>query len=89
LKKCAVCGKELLEFESFKCDFCKAVFCKNHRLAENHNCPKMPQRSPLGNWKAKPDFNDYVTQTTMLGITKISNKKKKESLKDRLKKFFT
>ncbi len=89
MKLCKVCGKELLEFESFKCDFCKDVFCNSHRLAENHNCPKMPKRSPIGNWKAKPDFNDYVVETTILGISKVTNKKKGKSLKEKLKGFFS
>ena len=85
---CKSCGKVLTQIESFKCDFCQETFCSDHRLAESHSCLKAPERTPLGNWKAKPEFDDYVTQSQILGITKIKAKKKEKSIKKRLKSLF-
>ncbi len=41
--KCQQCGKE--EVLPFKCPFCQGLFCAEHRLPENHNCPEI--------WRAK------------------------------------
>jgi Zn-dependent protease len=41
--KCQHCGKE--EVLPFKCAFCNGLFCAEHRLPENHNCPEI--------WRAK------------------------------------
>jgi predicted nucleic acid binding AN1-type Zn finger protein len=49
--KCELCGKEA--DLPFQCSFCQKSFCIEHRLPENHQCPKAPQRTPLGPWKAK------------------------------------
>jgi len=46
MPKCERCGKEVLL--PFKCNFCGKYFCVEHRLPENHNCPNMPKRLPLG-----------------------------------------
>ena len=48
---CEECGKEV--FLPFECNFCGSKFCIAHRLPENHSCPSMPRRTPLGPWKAK------------------------------------
>ncbi len=37
--KCQTCGQEA--FLPFQCLYCRDHFCANHRLPENHNCPKM------------------------------------------------
>ena len=41
--KCQQCGRE--EVLPFKCAFCQGLFCAEHRLPKNHNCPEI--------WKAK------------------------------------
>jgi len=41
--KCQQCGRD--EGLPFKCPYCQGLFCAEHRLPENHNCPDM--------WKAK------------------------------------
>lgn len=51
MTKCEYCGKEVLY--PFKCSFCGFYFCAEHRLPENHDCPNLPARTPLGQWKAK------------------------------------
>jgi len=51
MTKCEYCGKEVLY--PFKCSFCGFYFCSEHRLPENHDCPNLPTRTPLGQWKAK------------------------------------
>jgi len=35
--KCDICGKE--EYLPYRCKYCGGVFCYEHRLPENHNCP--------------------------------------------------
>jgi len=82
---CKSCGKELTTIESFKCDFCQELFGMEHRLAESHNCPQAPERTPLGYWKAKPQFDDYVKQTQVLGVTTIKKQNRKKPLMKRLK----
>lgn len=49
--KCEQCGRNV--FLPYECSFCSGKFCKDHRLAENHNCRYAPVRTPLGHWKAK------------------------------------
>lgn len=51
MPKCVYCGKEV--DLPFQCSFCGFYFCNEHRLPENHDCPNLPTRSPLGQWKAK------------------------------------
>jgi len=37
--KCKKCGKET--FLPFRCQYCGDYFCSDHRLPENHECPRM------------------------------------------------
>lgn len=37
--KCQKCGKEI--FLPFKCPYCGGYFCSEHRLPENHECPRI------------------------------------------------
>ena len=37
--KCQKCGQET--FLPFQCPYCGDQFCSEHRLPENHNCPRM------------------------------------------------
>ena len=37
--KCRKCGQET--FLPFRCPYCGDQFCSEHRLPENHNCPRM------------------------------------------------
>jgi len=37
--KCQKCGKET--FLPFRCPYCGDYFCPDHRLPENHECPRM------------------------------------------------
>ena len=37
--KCQKCGKET--FLPFRCPYCRDYFCPDHRLPENHECPRM------------------------------------------------
>ncbi len=88
MQTCSVCGRELTLIESFKCDFCKQTLCTEHRLAENHICPKAPKRTPIGHWKAKPEFDDYVVESKVLGVTRVKSKKKEPTLSEKVKLFF-
>jgi len=51
MPKCEHCGKEVLL--PFECNYCGKKFCIEHRLPENHECPNLPARTPLGPWYAK------------------------------------
>ena len=43
--KCQKCQKEV--FLPFRCQYCGDYFCSEHRLPENHECPRMEQaRTP-------------------------------------------
>lgn len=44
-RKCEICGKTGI---LFKCKYCGGIFCAEHMLPPNHNCPNIDQ------WKAKP-----------------------------------
>ncbi len=35
--RCDICGKR--EFLPYECKYCGGVFCSEHRLPENHDCP--------------------------------------------------
>ncbi len=35
--RCQVCGKKVTL--PFRCSYCGGLFCEEHRLPENHNCP--------------------------------------------------
>ncbi len=37
--KCQKCGKEI--FLPFRCPYCGGYFCAEHRLPENHDCPRI------------------------------------------------
>ena len=37
--KCRKCGQET--FLPFRCPYCGDMFCSEHRLPENHNCPRI------------------------------------------------
>lgn len=37
--ECQKCGKEV--FLPFRCPYCGAYFCTEHRLPENHECPRL------------------------------------------------
>ena len=37
--KCQKCGKEV--FLPFRCPYCGGYFCSEHRLPENHECPRI------------------------------------------------
>ena len=67
MPKCEYCGKEVLL--PFKCNFCGKYFCVEHRLPENHNCPNVPKRLPLGP-ASHPSKNPYA-------LTKTKEKRKK------------
>lgn len=44
--ECQKCGKET--FLPFRCPYCGGYFCTEHRLPENHDCPKLEHaRAPL------------------------------------------
>jgi hypothetical protein len=49
MPKCEHCGKEVVL--PYECSFCGHYFCVEHRLPENHNCPNLPPKTPLGPWK--------------------------------------
>ncbi len=51
MPECAYCGKKISL--PFKCKFCGQEFCMEHRLPENHDCPKLKEFKE----KSKEDIN--------------------------------
>lgn len=43
---CETCGEEI-GYLPFKCKYCGGVFCKKHRLPENHNCTFELKHTPV------------------------------------------
>lgn len=62
--KCQKCGKEV--FLPFKCPYCGGYFCPEHRLPENHECPKIelaqaPKREEMPlNTQRKREPQEYT-----------------------------
>ena len=57
--KCQKCGKDV--FLPFRCPYCGGYFCSEHRLPENHDCPRMElarapkkETKPIAVQKQKP-----------------------------------
>jgi Zn-dependent protease len=57
--KCQKCDKEI--FLPFRCPYCGGYFCSEHRLPENHDCPRMElarapkkETKPIAVQKQKP-----------------------------------
>jgi len=62
--RCQKCGKEV--FLPFTCPYCRGYFCSEHRLPENHECPRMDlarapktETKPITLQKQKP--YEYTT----------------------------
>jgi len=59
--KCQKCGQEA--FIPFQCPYCRDYFCSEHRLPENHNCPRMDlaraRRSNEGVFVQGPNSYEY------------------------------
>jgi len=78
--KCEKCGKAV--FLPFKCPYCGGYFCSEHRLPENHDCPRMElarapkkETKPIVVQKQKP-YEHTVTYAPLEPRRKIhfSNK---------------
>jgi len=56
--KCQKCQKEI--FLPFTCPYCEGHFCSEHRLPENHECPKMElARAPQQTIAQKQEPYEY------------------------------
>ena len=67
---CYVCGKET--DLPYKCTYCGLTFCSEHRLPEQHNCIKLPER----NWDI---FRELKNQREGYGWSRYTRKKRKPS----------
>lgn len=64
--KCQFCGKE--EVLPFKCQYCKGLFCAEHRLPENHACAqieraKAPKEAPPAPFEYKVTYTPTRRQS--------------------------
>jgi Zn-dependent protease len=64
--ECEKCGKET--FLPFRCPYCGGYFCSEHRLPENHECPKIElarapskEERPVPTQKAQASYEYAVT----------------------------
>jgi hypothetical protein len=57
-KTCGFCGEVLHWPAIYSCYYCQKVYCANHRLAENHECPKvMAAKHIEKDWLRKKGVN--------------------------------
>jgi AN1-like zinc finger protein len=57
-KTCGFCNKLLHWPAIYSCYYCQKVYCDKHRLAENHNCPKvMAAKHIEKDWLRKKGVN--------------------------------
>ena len=73
--KCQKCGKEV--FLPFRCPYCGGYFCSEHRLPENHECPRIElarapkkETKPIILQKQKP-YENTVTYAPLEPKRKI------------------
>ena len=64
MSKCHECDKKVDSLIPFKCKHCGNLFCKDHYLPENHNCPDFKPKSIFSRLSGtviseEPDYIDY------------------------------
>lgn len=52
--ECEYCGEK--SFMPYRCRYCNGLFCPDHRLPENHDCPG------LKGLRENPRWRDYAKQ---------------------------
>lgn len=55
---CHECNKKIDSLIPFKCKHCGNLFCKDHFLPENHNCPNFKPKSIFSQLNDKPDMRE-------------------------------
>jgi Zn-dependent protease len=63
--KCEACGKE--EALPFVCNYCRGVFCADHRLPESHNCKGNLTKKPVIVTQARTSSWDGTSYTSSAG----------------------
>lgn len=57
-KVCGSCGRILHWPAIYSCYYCQKVYCDKHRLAENHECPKVTAAKHIEkDWLRKKGIN--------------------------------
>ena len=87
MPRCYACGAEIPV--PFECSFCGGVFCFEHRLQENHNCPVASARSPIAPRESKSlllmELPDIEEVTVTRAETSSGEKSSKEISEKRTK----
>ena len=76
LKTCSLCCKYCHESSIYKCEFCEKVFCIDHKLQNNHICPRAKNNSTPSKILNEPfllDKDINQIQTTNNQATNPSN----------------
>ena len=80
---CEFCGEEM-GYLPFKCKYCGHVYCKDHRLPENHECtfelkhvPVVPVNNRAKSRYQEVTLSDYKEESK--GIKKFMRRQKKRS----------
>ncbi|MFO7797026.1 MAG: AN1-type zinc finger domain-containing protein [Promethearchaeati archaeon] len=88
---CEYCGEEI-GFLPFKCKYCGGIFCKEHRLPENHECtferkhrPTVPT-SRRGEKREQERYRFVSTEEDPKKVKKFMKKQDKQ--RDRARKLF-
>lgn len=77
--------EEVLDYLPFKCKYCGLIYCKKHRLPENHNCPMDMSRSPPisekreTTWSESPPPRLYQGEFSNTTMPKRNNRRRQES----------
>lgn len=77
---CYYCGKEVEIL--YRCPFCNVQYCADHRLPEQHNCSKMPDRS----WDSYRDLRTGRYSVLRGKESKILRPRKREDKTTPIKK---
>jgi Zn-dependent protease len=73
--ECQKCGKET--FLPFRCPYCAGYFCSEHRLPENHECPKIElARAPSKEERSVPTQQAQASYEYAVTYIPVEQKRK-------------
>jgi len=69
MAKCEYCGKEVAL--PFRCRYCGGLFCVEHHLPENHNCPGLKRGVEAFKYRLQREFIERRTERRPRTITRV------------------
>ncbi len=80
MAKCQVCNKDVAL--PFTCRYCGGIFCAEHHLPENHNCPGLSRQKEL--WRELVIYEPQRKTTAQVLKIHTRSKKLRKGLRDLL-----